>query len=826
MALSGTINGVTDNSNYSLTCEWSATQNITNNTSTITAKIYLKAPSGWSTDSSYWDCTINGTQVTNDKSAVVGDTNVLLGQKTWTVTHTSSGTCSTTISFSYSNGLTSAGTYTTKKGSGSSSITLNTIPRTSSFTLSKSSMDMGASQTVNISRASSSFTHTVQYTFGGSTTTLEPQKTTSTSVSFTPPISLANKIPNATSGTCTVKVTTYNGDTSIGSVSKTFTLTVPSSVKPTVALATTINNGLSDLMLSGKSTIKITPTGTGNQGSTISSYTWSGAGLSGTGSSKTTGTLNAGSYTVTVTVKDSRGRTNSASTSFTVYAYSAPTCSVSAYRTDPDGTANSLGGYVRLKLSWNLSNPNSANTNAHTYKIEYKTSSDTTWRQIDSGTLSPEYSSSNTIYNPNGVEVSTTTSYNFRLTVTDSFGSTSAICTLSTINALLNLEKNGVGIGKIYERGKLDINGNVYIQSGALRFTGSPSQYARLGYSSSTENDNGIGCTFIANGNNNWLRLNDDKTITYGGYPVAVSTTTGALSLAMKNASFTGNIYLANNQGILCANTSGENRWTFYMDTSNRLCLGYNGVNTKVNADLIVGGGNIDVGTWDDSYNSIQFKRSNSTVGGMMTKIGASWVSDNGGEPAMAIETGLHDGTTYTLKRRYRFASTSFTTDENNTTSLGTSGIKWTALYATNGTIQTSDGRYKYILEDVNSQTCYDLIKDMNLYGYSTLNKRIDEYTSTTEISDELQESSQKDMNLHMGFVAQEIKDSELAKYILIKDELEDGDGNKTNEHIYGVDNYAYTTAIHGALQHEIKLREKLEKEIEDLKQQIKKLKE
>ena len=113
----------------------------------------------------------------------------------------------------------------------------------------------------------------------------------------------------------------------------------------------------------------------------------------------------------------------------------------------------------------------------------------------------------------------------------------------------------------------------------------------------------------------------------------------------------------------------------------------------------------------------------------------------------------------------------------------------------------------------------------MNLYGYSTLNKRIDEYVDITEISDELQQSSQEDMNLHMGFVAQEIKDSELAKYILIKDELEDEDGNKTGEHIYSVDNYAYTTAIHGALQHEIKLRQELHNKIESLKQEIESLK-
>ena len=203
MALSGTITGTCDNTNYTLTCEWSATQSVANNTSSITAKVYLKAPSGWSTASSSWSCVINGTTVTSGSNKTVGSTKVLLGQRTWTVNHASDGTCSVKISFSYSNGLSSAGTYTTKKGSGSKSVTLDKIARTSSFTLSSSSLDMGASQTVTISKANSSFTHTVQYTFGGVTNTAAT-KTGNAKVTFTPPISLATKVPNATSGTCTV----------------------------------------------------------------------------------------------------------------------------------------------------------------------------------------------------------------------------------------------------------------------------------------------------------------------------------------------------------------------------------------------------------------------------------------------------------------------------------------------------------------------------------------------------------------------------------------------------------------------------------------------
>ena len=868
MALSGTITGTCDNTSYTLTCEWSATQSVANNTSSITAKVYLKAPSGWSTVSSSWSCVINGTTVTSGASKTVGSTKVLLGQRTWTVNHASDGTCSVTISFSYSNGLSSAGTYTTKKGSGSKSVTLDQIARTSSFTLSSSSLDMGASQTVTITRASSSFTHTVQYTFGGTTTTSHT-KTTSTSVSFTPPVSLASKIPNATSGTCTVKVTTYSGDTSIGSTSKTFTLKVPSSVKPTVTLAATYNNTLSGLCLAGKSTVKVTPTGTGSYSSTISSYTYSGAGLSGTGSSKTTGTLSAGSYTITVTVKDSRGRTNTATTSFTVYAYSAPTCSISAFRADSSGNATASGTNARLKLTWNLSNPNSANTNAHTYKIEYKTTSASTWTEAKSGTLSPAYSNTNNNYNPS-VTVETTTSYQFRFTVTDSFSSASATCTLSTISALLNIETGGIGIGKIYEQGKLDIGGNVYITGGSIRFAGSPSAYSRIGYYSEAE-DGTVGCTFISNGSNNWLRLNDDKSLTYGGTKVALGNfsssgnrwgiiptvdTSGIMEMG-KSIDFhetdadTSDYSVRITSSDNCLYTSAD---TLFMNGST-MKLGYSeadactyisnansnwfrlkddGGMTWKGKDVYYEGydGNIEINKGikignfsSDSFFCVDMKRYNADVGYIHTKVGATYVG-SGNEPAMAIEVGEDSSATsgsFTMGARYRFATTSLTTSVSNIVSIGTSSYKFTAVYATNGTIQTSDGRYKYILEDVDNQTCYDLIKDMNLYGYSTLNKRIDEYVDTTEISDELQESSKKDMNLHMGFVAQEIEDSELAKYILIKDETEDGD------HVFGVDNYAYTTAIHGALQHEIGLRDKqfeeLKKENENLKNELQELK-
>ena len=98
---------------------------------------------GYTTSSSYWSCVINGTTVTSNKSASIGG-KTLLGTRTWTVNHNNDGTASVGISFSYSNGLSSSGTYTTKTGSGSATVKLDTIARGSSMSLNRSSATIGS----------------------------------------------------------------------------------------------------------------------------------------------------------------------------------------------------------------------------------------------------------------------------------------------------------------------------------------------------------------------------------------------------------------------------------------------------------------------------------------------------------------------------------------------------------------------------------------------------------------------------------------------------------------------------------------------------------
>lgn len=458
---SGTINGSCDNSRYILTCEWTSTANTSANTSSVTAKVYLNG-NGYTTSSSYWSCVINGTTVTSNKSADIGG-KTLLGTRTWTVNHNNDGTASVGISFSYSNGLSSSGTYTTKTGSGSATVKLDTIARGSSMSLNRSSATIGSdSVTVNITRNSSAYKHKVKLILGDTTYLLA--ENVDTSYTFTPSMSYCNKITTSTSGTATVKVETLTGTNGswIAETTKTLTLNVPSNVVPSVGISVTANNQVNGVNVANKTTFTVKPTNaSGSYGSTIKSYSITGGFLNGTSSSgATTGTLGAGDYTFVVKVTDSRGRTAQASQKVTVHAYSSPTISARAFRCNSDGTESSSGTYIAVNFSWEITNLASNNSNTKQYFIQYKTSSASSYTTSVDWTNLSSYSGSMT--KVLSQTFSTTSSYNIQLKVKDSFGTTTSTLNVSTISALLNIERNGVGVGKIHEKGALDVGGAIH----------------------------------------------------------------------------------------------------------------------------------------------------------------------------------------------------------------------------------------------------------------------------------------------------------------------------------------------------------------------------
>ena len=314
-------------------------------------------------------------------------------------------------------------------------------------------MTMGSAGTISINRASSAFTHTLTYSFGNTNGTIAT-KTTATSVSWTPALSLASQIPNAISGTCTITCTTYNGNTNIGSKTCTLTLSIPASVKPTISslTASRIDGEVPStwgIYVQTKSKVKLTINGAaGSYGSTIKSYSITGGGYSGSASTLTTGFLNnSGTITFKATVTDSRGRVSAeASVSITVTAYSPPYFNSSlSQRCLSNGALDDDGTYIHALVSFGYSTCGGKNTLKTS--VQYKQVAAEQW--TDAGVTF----ASNTAFTYGRGQISTETSYDVRYTLEDAFSTISVQEIVSTAAVVMDFKSGGKGvaIGKVSE---------------------------------------------------------------------------------------------------------------------------------------------------------------------------------------------------------------------------------------------------------------------------------------------------------------------------------------------------------------------------------------
>lgn len=457
MATSGTIQQAI-RTGYRIQIAWTVdSQSVANNTSSVTAKVQLV-----STGSSYTinssasksgSLTINGTKYTfNFTASLSGNQTKTLFTKTVTVAHNADG--GKTCSFSATCGIdvTLSGTFygdITASGSG----TFNTIARASTISSVTSSVSVTGSNsvTVNITRASSGFTHTVVFSFGAYSKTTTG---VATSTSYAIPQSWLNAIPNATSGTAKVTVTTYSGSTKIGSaVSKNFTLTVPTTVVPTFSSVavndTTTYQGTFGNMVQNKSKPKFTITAAGAYGSTIKTYKTEFEGKSYSGATPTTSVIaSSGLVTAKITITDSRGRTASTTKQWNVVAYTAPKIvSFQGFRCLANGTENYEGTYLNAAVNFSIS-PISEK-NAASYVIDYKLTTGTTWTTMTSGSV---YALNQSIISASSF-LSVDSSYDIRLSVTDSFGTVRSTFEIPTAFTLLDFNASGraLAFGKVSE---------------------------------------------------------------------------------------------------------------------------------------------------------------------------------------------------------------------------------------------------------------------------------------------------------------------------------------------------------------------------------------
>lgn len=190
-------------------------------------------------------------------------------------------------------------------------ITITYEEAVSQPSVSSSSVNMGSAVTIYTNRVSTATTHTLLYTFGNVSGTIATS--VGSSVSWTPALTLAAQIPNATSGVCTITCQSYNGGTLTGTRTCTLTLNVPSTVAPTISTVTVsdTNNTVATKIgayVKMLSTLSVEITAAGTQGSTVSSYRTSLDGVNYTEASFTCSKrLSAsGDLTLTVTVTDSK----------------------------------------------------------------------------------------------------------------------------------------------------------------------------------------------------------------------------------------------------------------------------------------------------------------------------------------------------------------------------------------------------------------------------------------------------------------------------------------------------------------------------------------
>lgn len=481
MAASGTIQQAI-RTGYRLQIAWSVgSQSVANNTSSVTAKVQLV-----STGSSYTinssasksgSLTINGTKYTFTFTAALnGNQTKTIFTKTVTVAHNANGTKTCAFSATAGINVTLSGTYygnVTASGNG----TFNTIARASTISSVTSSVAINGTNavTVNITRAASSFTHTVVFSFGSYS------KTTTgvgTSTSYAIPTSWINAMPSTTSGTAKVTVTTYSGSTKIGSaVSKNFTVTVPASAVPTISgvtIAETVSgiNAQFGGFVQSKSKAKITITAAGVYSSTIKAYKTVLDGKTYTGSAPTTSTLaTSGNRTVTITVTDSRGRTASTTRTIAVIAYAAPKIvSFQGFRSLADGTENYDGTHLNAKVNFSISAVNNKNSKA--YKIEYRPKNADTWTALTSGSV---YALNSNVISASGI-MGTDSSFDVRLTVEDFFVTVQSVIDIPTAFTLIDFNASGKGIafGKVSEEAEgmeidLPLSINQYVYMGGIK---------------------------------------------------------------------------------------------------------------------------------------------------------------------------------------------------------------------------------------------------------------------------------------------------------------------------------------------------------------------
>ena len=771
-------------------------QNTANNSSNVTVEAHLVSlKSSYNINASatkHGSLVINGTTYNFSFNATIsGLQDKKLYTTTVTIPHNSDGTKSFSISCSLGIEVTLSGTkYNTV--STSNTVTLPAIPRTTPVSTSGTAK-FGATITITHTRPSTAFTITLRYTCGSANGTIITKQATN-STSWTVPKDLQSQIPKSTSIPITIYCDTYSGDTLIGTTYTSYTCSIADDCNPSLTTlscsnpdtgGTTFYQGVSKLRVEvGYNQAYSSPIEKfvmTVDGQTITNYgyiIWSGV------------LQNSGAKNVAITITDGRGRTATKTwtNAFTVTAYSAPkinnfTCKRMALDEDGNPVISNLGtkGYFSYDISWHSSSTNKVR------KFYYKPNASSSWTTISlSNDSQTDYNFNNSLASGSG--------YDLKLEISDQVTTVSQTIQMPYLFPLINLSADGTSIAF----GKETNAANRFMVSMDASFNNKTKIYSLEVTGEATCNiplkiisENGTGMYY---GNQFWL----------------------SECLSMSSTGSGGTLYI---------NSAANHSWVDIYGSVNIRGRGSNRQILKIET-AGDGNGNGDgqthIGYYDSGYGGYcHFFRG----GGRM------FVNNSKG---LAVSNDIIVGNfAYASKLSYNSDATPEGYDGNwgigctchlypTTTAryLGSSAHRWHSAFLVNSPNVSSDARLKENIKymdnlpaatstyvealDNDEITTADLVEFVKNDLYmATYDYKLD----TVGMEDGEKEQVISMNSRQIGFIAQDIKDSKVGKYLVTEDD----------QGILGYETANWTSIIAGALQHEIRTREAETNELREM---------
>lgn len=475
--MSGQITGNQSGTQPYLRINWSVVQtDVANNRSRVRLELVLISDYNLNFSASK-SGNLNGSSFTY-RGGFSGTGSRTLNTREFWVGHNNDGTRTVNFSASFNIEVNWSGSRLNSL-SVSGSATLPSIARQSTLSsASIAALQVGQANSVSLSinRHHSNYRHDLSLVTGNRT--VASWSNVATPSSLTLSASQVNDMlgimSSQTSRTFTLRISTYNGNTSnssrIGSIAtRNITVNVHSNVTPTISNFSITQNGNghdadTGLYVQGITRVQASFSRGARGGASLSS---SRIVVRRQGNhanrmvindnSGTSGTLTShGTYEAIAEVTDSRGRRTTSTQTFTVQEYSAPTIRFTADRRESNSNiveGRREGGHTPL------------NGNNRLQVYIQRRSNGGSWSTVSGSNTSLENFTGDGFganWNVSGNE--DTQSYDYRLVARDDFGNEAIEeRRVSTARVVFSINKNeNVGIGKIPERGTLDVDGVAY----------------------------------------------------------------------------------------------------------------------------------------------------------------------------------------------------------------------------------------------------------------------------------------------------------------------------------------------------------------------------